>query len=116
VIENTVSTKSFWQKLNPFLNPNKKQKISVSLISNINNNIHLAQDLVQAFSNYFASILSKFDFLNIKICIQFVQNFFEKNSTLASLWPSNLLKFEFGLITETKVLEQLKKMNRAVST
>ena len=109
VVENSVSTKSFWQKLNPFLNPNKKQKISVSLISNIINNIHSAQDLVQAFSNYFASILNKFDFLNINVCIQFVQKFFEENSTLANLGPSNV--FEFGLTNETIVLEQLKKMN-----
>ena len=49
VNENSASTKTFWQKLNPFLNPNKKESISVSLLSNKNNNIHSTQDLVQAF-------------------------------------------------------------------
>ncbi len=68
VCDNSQSTKSFWWKLNPFLNPNEKQKISVSILSNKENNIHSSQDLVNAFSNYFASILNKYNFLPLVLC------------------------------------------------
>ena len=71
VCENSASTKSFWQKLNPFLNHNKKEKISASLLSNKENNIHSSQDLVEAFSNFFPSILT-----NTNDCKRFVINQF----------------------------------------
>jgi hypothetical protein len=76
VSENSQSTKSFWQKLNPFLNPNKKQKISVSILSNKENKIHSSQDLVEAFSSFFANILNKYNFINIKSCERYVNDFF----------------------------------------
>ena len=59
VFDNSSSTKAFWQKLNPFLNPNKKQKISSSLLNTNETNIQSSQDLVNVFSNFFSSILEK---------------------------------------------------------
>jgi hypothetical protein len=111
VSENSSSTKSFWQKLNPFLNPNKKQKINVSLISNKDNNIHSSQDLVQAFSNFFSSILNKFKFIDIEICKSFVHNFFINSSSLSALLSTDIPKFEFGSIPDQTVTDFLKKIN-----
>jgi hypothetical protein len=111
VCENSASTKSFWQKLNPFLNPNKKEKISASLLSNKENNIHSSQDLVEAFSNFFSSILTKLKFVNINDCKRFVINHFTRSHTLANLIPSDLPKFDFGLVPEKVVLANLSKMN-----
>ena len=95
VSENSASTKSFWQKLNPFLNPNKKESISISLLSNSDNNIHSSQDLVQAFSNFFSSILNNINFIDIETCKLFVHNHFSKFQTLKNLIPTDLPKFEF---------------------
>jgi len=111
VCENSQSTKSFWIKLNPFLNPNKKQKISASILSSKENKIHSSNDLVNAFSNYFATILNKFNFINLDCCKLFIDNFFENSSSLKNLIPNDSVKFEFGATTTVEVNSRLKKLN-----
>ena len=111
VCENSQSTKSFWMKLNPFLNPNKKQKISASILSSKENNIHSSNDIVNAFSNYFATILNKFNFINLDCCKLFIDDFFENSSSLKNLRPNDSVKFEFGATTTVEVNSRLKKLN-----
>ena len=98
-------------KLNPFLNPNKKQKISASILSSKENNIHSSNDIVNAFSNYFATILNKFNFMQLDYCKSSVDNFFEKTSSLKNLIPNDFVKFEFGLTSIVEVNELLRKIN-----
>ena len=111
VADNSQSTRSFWQKLNPFLNPNKKQKISISILSNKENNIHSAQDLVNAFSNFFSSILCKFKFIRIDICKNYATDFFSKGPLHQLLQSKQEIVFDFGSTTRSIVESYLSKIN-----
>ena len=84
ILNNSISTKSFWDKLNPFLNPNKKQKISAAFLSSKKVNINSSQELVDTFSNFFSSILNNFKFINIKDCKLYLNSLFDSNQILAS--------------------------------
>ena len=108
VIDNSMSTKSFWDKLNPFLNPNKKQKISAALLSSKKVNINSSQDLVDTFSNFFASILKSFKFIDINDCKSYLNSLFKSDSILASHSNKN---FEFTPVSEDAVFKKLEKLN-----
>jgi hypothetical protein len=99
------------QKLIPFLNPDKKQKLSISILSNKENNVHSPQDLVNAFSAFFATILNKFEFFSIDKCKNYVSDFFERTLSLKNLIKSDIIKFEFGSTNVILVKDSLKKLN-----
>lgn len=92
------------------MNPNKKQKISISILSNKDNNIHSPQDLTNAFSAFFASILNKFEFFNTEKCKKYVSNFFEQTHSLKNVVNPES-KFEFDSTNEIQVKYFLKKLN-----
>ena len=65
--------------------------------------------MVQAFSNFFSSILNNFKFIDIEICKNFVDKYFIKNISLNKLIPVDLQQFEFGNVSEVVVMDKLKK-------
>ena len=108
ILDNSISTKSFWDKLNPFLNPNKKQKISAALLSSKKVNINSSQELVDTFSNFFSSILNNFKFINIKDCKLYLNSLFDSNQILASYSNNN---FEISSVSVDTVFDKLGKLN-----
>lgn len=60
----TVSSSKLWKRLSPFLNPNKKAGINHIDLA-CGNPQYTRQDMVNAFSNYFSSILSNTAFCNL---------------------------------------------------
>ena len=111
VSNNSSSTKTFWNKLNPFLNPNKKQKITTALLSSKESNISSPQELVNSFSNYFSTILNKYKFYSINSCLGYLHHLFNTNSNLALLNNASKPKFELAHITPDLVKVKLARLN-----
>ena len=107
---NTTSstTKIFWKKLSPFINPNKKCSLSPSLILK-NNSHNTILDLGNTFVNYFASVTNKFTFLGHEICNQYIDKLFSTTSLkiLSSDEKFSINQFETeSVITELKNIEE----------
>ena len=111
VTDNSLSTKDFWNKLNPYLNPNKKQKISAALLSSKEVNLTSAQDIVNSFSNFFASILNSFKFLAFEVCINYTHNLFNSIPSLVKLNDPSRAKFQLDIITAQIVADKLGTLN-----
>jgi hypothetical protein len=60
----TISSSKLWKQLNPFINPNKKAGINHNDLA-CGNPHYTKQDMVNAFSNYFSSILNNTAFCNL---------------------------------------------------
>ena len=71
---NDLSTKKLWKKLSPYISPNKKSTlVAASILKNTNNNSD--SDLASAFCNYFSTLLIKFNFLSLTLCISYITNY-----------------------------------------
>lgn len=55
------SSERLWRRIHPFVNINKKQPLNTALLASNNPHFKL-QDAVNSFSNYFGSILNKYQF------------------------------------------------------
>ena len=55
--------------------------------------------------------VNKFNFVQLDYCKSFVDNFFEKTSSLKNLTPNDSAKFEFGQTSKVEVNELLRKIN-----
>ena len=65
---------------------------------------------MNVFSNFFSSILEKFDFVCIDICKKYVTDFFVNTPSLAK-FMTHSVKFDFGTISEVTILHHLDTMN-----
>ena len=74
----STSSKKLWRNINCFINPNKKASIVPNLIlKGESKNTNL--DAANCFVNFFSTIINKYAFLQLNICIAFITTFF-KNS------------------------------------
>jgi hypothetical protein len=105
-----ITTRKLWSKLNPFLNPNKKQPIApATIISNASRDSPL--EVANIFSNFFTSITKKFSLLDINLCIAYVDEF------MSRMYRSrcNQSKFKLSKLTTCEVIKQLKAIEQTSS-
>ena len=109
VSKTSSSTKKFWKYIDPYINPNKVIKVSATDILNdqINNS---DQDAANTFSNYFKSILNKFEFRSTVLCTRYIIKHFESIPALSCLHNTSN-KFEFNKINEKEVYKLLTVIN-----
>lgn len=105
----TVSSAKLWKKLNPYLNPNKKNGANYTDIAG-SNPYFTAQDMVNAFSNFFASILNNIKFCSLSESRSYIKNHLNSSSELNSLLNA-APSFSFENITIESVSDALKKLD-----
>jgi hypothetical protein len=106
---NSTSTKKFWHKLNPFLNPNKKTRISHSLLTSCTSNSSV-NELANVFVNFFSSIINSFTFLNHDICSNYIDSMFNTIPSL-SIFLNNNNKYDIEQLEENEVINCLKELD-----
>ena len=79
--KNSTSSPKLWSYINPLLNPNKKSVFNASdlIHSNVNSS---PQDIANMFSSSFDSILNKFVFVSISLCLDYISSVFESSESL----------------------------------
>ena len=77
------------------LNPNKKLAFSASDLMQGNSN-NSPQDIANMFSNFFDSVLNKFVFLSLSICLEYISSVFNSANSLLKL-SNKQQKFSFRL-------------------
>lgn len=105
----STSSKKLWNKLSPFINPNKKSPICSSLILK-NTSTNSIAELALVFSNYFNSILNNFSFTNINTCLSYTNSFFKNIS-----FSFSSSKFEFDRIELEEVVSALEDLDITAS-
>ena len=91
---NTYATSCtrLWKKLNPYINPNKKTAINHCLLAS--NNPHFTlQDAVNAFSNYFSSILNNVVFCQAQKCIDYIEQHLSSHTALVEKLNNSSFSF-----------------------
>jgi hypothetical protein len=106
----SYSSKKLWKILYPYINPNKKQSISPSLILENTSSSNPILELANIFINYFSSIISTFPFLNINTCHNFIDNFF-RNTPSLSIFHNINTKFDVSHFTRLEVEETLSRID-----
>ena len=99
------SSAKLWKKLNMYINPNSKSKLSATLILD-NPSSNTDTDLANYFVNFFASITNSFNFLPINICLKFINDNFFTHLNLNSN-----TSFHFNIITVKEVEDCLRKLS-----
>lgn len=109
----TTSCSRLWKRINPFINPNKKTLLNPSLL--VSGNPHFTmQDVVNAFANYFSSILKNFVFYSLSNCLTYIDKHLHSNQlTVDKLNGVNL--FEFTEITPDRVSHTLSSIDKVSS-
>ena len=77
------SSKKLWKKIQPYINPNKKTKIIPGLL--LPNTFSTDLDVAEVFSTFFRNITDRFTFLPVRICLGYVDKFFNSCISLLSL-------------------------------
>ncbi len=106
---NSTSTKKFWHKLDPFLNPNKKTRVSSALLSSSTSNSSI-NELTNVFVNFFSSIINNFTFLNLDICTNYIETTFYSLPSLSTFLNDNN-KYEIEQFEENEVINCLKELD-----
>ena len=109
VVEYGCSSKMLWNKLYPYLNPNKKAKISPIMLNGTCYSD--SQDLANLFNKIFKNALSSFDFLDIESCLWFIHTHF---LGIMKKFPFRLecqVKLDFKIVCHTKLLEYLQDID-----
>ena len=107
--KNSTSSPKLWSYINPLLNPNKKSVFNASDL--IHGNVNSSpQDKANMFSNFFDSVLNKFVFISISLCLDYISSVFESSESL--LKTTNMqVKFSFRAITDVDVKEFLTELD-----
>ena len=107
---NSTSTKKLWNKIQPFVNPNKTTSICPSLITKYcqrNSNPFL--ELSNIFVNFFSSIIKQFSFQSLNLCELYINNIFTSNDQLKNLLSRH--KFSLEKFDIDEVAKELKNID-----
>lgn len=107
----SISSSKLWKKLKPFFQPNKITTLSPHFFALVNKNFN-CHDMVNLFSNYFSSILNKFDLINIDSCLDYVENHFRNINFQQKICKTD--KFLIEPLSLASVIDQLKKIDPKV--
>ena len=109
VLEYGCSSKLLWNKLYPYLNPNKKAKISPIMLNG--KCYSSSQDLALLFHKIFSNALKNFEFLDFDSCVWFIHTHFLR---IKKNFPSKLncqTQLEFKDVCPSKLLEHLRDID-----
>ena len=113
ISKNSTSSTKLWSHINPLINPNKK------LITKSTDIIHgdkfnSPKEIANIFSNYFDSILNKFTFLAVIICIDYIEKIFNSSASIVAQLSilKKKQKFELKPITETDLAYFFSKLDK----
>ena len=102
----------FWLFISPFINPNKKTKISPLLILK-NTSSNSVQELTTVFCNFFSSTVTQFTFKPYNTCLNYIKNFTGDKSNLSFRYLQGASKFKLEQFTESEVLKALSGLDES---
>jgi hypothetical protein len=102
----STSSKKLWNNIQSFVDPNKKNIIIPSFILKGESN-NTTLDASNCFVNFFSSVINKFSFLHLSVCLNFISIFFKNHFKI--VLPN--VSFEFPLISTQEVLDQLNSLD-----